>query len=230
MYIAPSARAHPIYLPSEVAAERSMKLKSLWAKFIGLAISMIGVTASQAAALSVHVTDAAGWPSVDAVVYVEPVGGQTLPKQLRSAQIEQSARKFLPSVTVIQTGSTVSFPNHDSVRHHVYSFSSPKIFELKLYSGAGGEPVLFDKPGTVVVGCNIHDQMAAYIHIVDTPYFGKTGTDGKVTIENIHSGKYQVKVWHANMQASTAIPAQAITIGNADLTLPILLTFKTEKK
>ena len=207
-----------------------MKLKSTRARIFGLASLSIWATTSVAGSLSVNVTDAAGWPSTDAVVYVEPSGGQSLPKQLRSAQIEQSARKFLPAVTVIQTGSTVSFPNHDSVRHHVYSFSSPKVFELKLYSGAGGEPVLFDKPGTVVVGCNIHDQMAAYIQIVDTPYFGKTGADGKVVIDNIHPGKYQVKVWHPAISASTTIPSQAITMGNADLVLPILLTFKTEKK
>jgi plastocyanin len=207
-----------------------MKLKSTVATIALLASLSVWSAAVTAASLSLHVTDAAGWPSSDAVVYLEAANGQTLPKQLRSVQIEQSARKFVPAVTVIQTGTMISFPNHDSVRHHVYSFSTPKIFELKLYSGAGGDPILFDKPGTVVVGCNIHDQMAAFIHIVDTPYFGKTDASGKLVLDNIHPGKYQVKVWHSTIPASMAIPAQAITIGNVDLALPILLTFKTEKK
>ena len=185
---------------------------------------------SDAASLTVQVTDAAGWPSVDAVVYAEAANGQSLPKQLRGVQIEQSGRKFLPSVTVIQTGTAVSFPNHDSVRHHVYSFSAPKVFELKLYSGAGGDPIVFDKPGSVVVGCNIHDQMAAFIHIVDTPYFGKTDATGKLVIDNIQAGKYQVKVWHSAMPGTMPITGHAITVANADMSLPILLTYKTEKK
>lgn len=183
-----------------------------------------------AASLTVHVTDVTGVPSVDAVVYAEAANGQTLPKQLHGVQIEQKARKFLPAVTVIQTGTAVSFPNHDSVRHHVYSFSAPKVFELKLYSGAGGEPIIFDKAGTVVVGCNIHDQMAAFIQVVDTPYFGKTDATGKVTIDNIQPGKYHLKVWHPALPATMTIPEQPVTIANADVMLPILLTFKTEKK
>lgn len=186
-------------------------------------------TAASAASLTLHVSDVTGRPAIDAVVYAEPVSGQVLPKQLRSVQIEQKARKFLPAVTVIQTGTAVSFPNHDSVRHHVYSFSAPKVFELKLYSGAGGDPIIFDKVGSVIVGCNIHDQMAAFIHIVDTPYFGKTDATGKLTIDNMQPGKYQVKLWHPAVPATMVIPGQPVTLANADVTLPILLTFKTEK-
>ena len=187
-------------------------------------------TTASAIALTVQISDVTGMPAVDAVVYAEAASGQVLPKQLHSVQIEQRARKFSPTVTVIQTVTAISFPNHDSVRHQVYSFSAPKIFELKLYSGAGGDPIIFDKPGTVVVGCNIHDQMAAFIQIVDTPYFGKTDATGKVTIENVQPGKYQLKVWHPALPATMAIPEQPVTIATKDITLPILLTFKTEKK
>jgi plastocyanin len=201
----------------------SAPLLSLFAVLCGLHTSV------SAASLTLNVSDVTGRPAIDAVVYAEPASGQALPKQLRSVQIEQKARKFLPTVTVIQSGTAVSFPNHDSVRHHVYSFSSPKVFELKLYSGAGGDPIIFDKVGTVVVGCNIHDQMAAFIQIVDTPYFGKTDASGKVTIDNMLPGKYQVKVWHPAVPATMVIPGQPVTLANADITLPILLTFKIEK-
>ena len=187
-------------------------------------------TFATAASVTLQVTDASGLPTLDAVVYAESANGQALPKQLHGAQIEQKARKFLPAVTVIQTGSAISFPNHDSVRHHVYSFSAPKVFELKLYSGAGGDPITFDKAGTVVVGCNIHDQMTAFIQVVDTPYFAKTDATGKATIENMPPGKYQLKVWHPALPATMTIPGQPLTIANADITLPILLTFKAEKK
>ena len=203
----------------------------LSASFFSLAVTLcVAHTDALAASLHLNVTDVTGTPSIDTVVYAEAANGQALPKQLHSVQIEQKSRKFLPAVTVIQTGTAVSFPNHDSVRHQVYSFSAPKTFELKLYSGAGGDPIIFDKPGTVVVGCNIHDQMAAFIQVVDTPYFGKTDATGKVTIDNMLPGKYQLKFWHPAMPATMAVQVQPVAIPNSDMTLPILLTFKTEKK
>lgn len=141
--------------------------------------------AGNAAPVTVRVTDSTGQPLPDAVVYAEPAGGQSLPKQLKPAEIEQRKRAFLPLVTVVQTGTSISFPNNDSVRHHVYSFSPPKTFELKLYSGVPAMPVVFDKPGTVVIGCNIHDRMTAYIHVVPTPHFAKTDAAGLARIEGM---------------------------------------------
>ena len=92
------------------------------------------------------------------------------------------------------------------------------MFELKLYSGAGGEPLLFDKPGTVVIGCNIHDQMSAYIQVVDTPYFAKTDTSGKAVIDNLPSGKYNLKVWYRTLPPGAAVPEQPITFAGIDAT------------
>lgn len=175
-------------------------------------------TGAHAGNLTVQVTDATGQPVVDAVIYAEAAGGQTMPKALRSAVIEQKARKFAPVVSVVQTGTEISFPNNDTVRHHVYSFSTPKVFELKLYSGTPGSPILFDKPGTVVVGCNIHDQMLAYIHIVDTPYFGRTDAAGKVQIDAVATGKYNLKYWHYKTPATGQIQAQSLTMTAADMT------------
>ncbi len=207
-----------------------MKSTSLFAARVLLLLATCLGTSAEAASLHLQIVDATGSPSTEAVAFLEPASGQTLPKQQHSVQIEQRGRKFSPLVTVIQTGTAVSFPNRDSVRHQVYSFSSPKIFELKLYSGTGGDPVVFDKPGTVVIGCNIHDQMAAFIQVVDTPYFAKSDASGKVSIDNIQPGKYQLKIWHPNIPASITMPVQPVTIGNSDVALPILLTFKTEKK
>ena len=167
--------------------------------------------------LSVTVTDAAGLPVPDAIVYVEAAAGQVLPKIAKAAQIEQKARKFQPLVTVVQTGSQVSFPNNDTVRHHVYSFSGPKTFELKLYSGTPSEPIQFDKPGTVVVGCNIHDQMTAHIRIVDTPYFARTDSSGRARIEGLPAGKYIVKNWFYKTPEDAQILAQALTVSSIDI-------------
>jgi plastocyanin len=114
----------------------------------------------------------------------------------REAQVEQLDKTFVPLVTVVQTGTQVQFPNRDPIRHHVYSFSPPKTFELKLYSGTPAAPVLFDKPGEVVLGCNIHDNMIAYVLVVDTPHFAKTNKEGKAKIDGLPAGDYDVRLWH----------------------------------
>ena len=88
-----------------------------------------------------------------------------------------------PQLVVIQTGSAVQFPNFDTIRHHVYSFSAIKPFEIKLYSGRPSAPVVFDRPAPPPLGCNIHDSMVGYIHVVDTPYFGVSNAQGKVELE-----------------------------------------------
>jgi plastocyanin len=174
---------------------------------------------------NVTVTDADAKAVSDAVVYAEAAGGQTLPKLLKPAAIEQKNREFWPLVTVIQTGSTIAFPNHDKLRHQVYSFSPAKVFELKLYSGNSAPPprVLFDKVGTVVVGCNIHDEMIAYVQVVNTPYFGKTDAAGNVRLDNLPDGKYVLKTWHYAMPSGVNAPEQQLIVQGANANLAIKL-------
>lgn len=164
-----------------------------------------------AAELSVSVADISGAPIINAVVYAEPVG-KPVTKLNSQVAIEQKNKTFIPLVTVVQTGTNINFPNRDLVRHHVYSFSPAKTFELKLYSGVPANPVLFDMPGTVVLGCNIHDTMLAYIHIVDTPYFAKTDHTGKAKLNELPAGQYIVKVWHYATVKENMITEQATAI------------------
>jgi plastocyanin len=152
-----------------------------------------------AAEIIATVTDAKGHALSDAVVYLE--GHQTAAlSNVAKADIAQKSKQFNPLVTVIQTGSSIDFPNQDSVRHHVYSFSPAKKFELKLYSGVPASPVVFDKAGTVVLGCNIHDTMLAFVYIVDTPFFAKTDKSGQIKLSNIPEGSYTLKAWHYALQ------------------------------
>jgi hypothetical protein len=116
--------------------------------------------------------------------------------------LDQIDKEFVPYVKAVRAGSYVQFPNRDNIRHHVYSFSPAKRFELPLYIGTPVEPVLFDKPGLVRLGCNIHDWMIGYIYVADTPYFGKTGGDGRVALEGLPAGRYLVRVWHPRMQGA----------------------------
>jgi plastocyanin len=182
-----------------------------------------------AASIDIDVRDMHGNALVDAAVYVESLAGAS-PTRSKTAEIEQKNRKFMPLMTVIQVGSEIAFPNNDTVRHHVYSFSPAKPFELKLYSGTPGSTVLFDKPGTVVIGCNIHDRMVAYIQIVNTPYFGKTNDSGKVRIADLPIGKYKLKAWHPQVLAGATMPESEITIARQDIAVSIAMNPGTDSK
>ena len=172
--------------------------------------------ASHAAPLTVSVSDSDGKPLAQAVVYVMVRGAKTLADPGTGAQIGQRDRQFTPQVSVVQTGTAVNFPNFDTVRHHVYSFSAIQKFELKLYAGTPAAPVLFDKPGTAVLGCNIHDRMSAWVHVVDTPLFTKTDASGKATLE-VPAGDHMLRTWHY-LQPEPALPVEQAFHMNAAAT------------
>ena len=168
----------------------------------GLLAATVGGAAS-AAAVSGSVADAAGAPVADAVIYAVPTGARP-PSPPRPAIMDQINKEYVPLVVPIQVGTLVSFPNKDNIRHHVYSFSPTKPFELKLYSGTPSKPVIFEKPGAVVLGCNIHDWMVGYIYVVDTPFFAKTDKSGTAKLEGLPAGDYQVHAWHPWMKTEPA--------------------------
>lgn len=152
-----------------------------------------------AGTVEIRVQDPRGSVVRDAVVYAVPEG-RALPLARKTAVMDQKNRMFIPHVLAVQTGTAVRFPNSDDIRHHVYSFSPAKPFQLPLYKGTPANPVLFDRAGVVTLGCNIHDQMSAFIVIVDTPYFERTGGDGRATLRDVEPGKYVVHVWYPEMR------------------------------
>lgn len=148
---------------------------------------------AQAADVTVTVTNGEGKPAADAVVaFYDGKTAEVNPNA--TGKIVQKNKLFNPKVTVVQTGTSINFPNEDSVRHHVYSFSPAKKFELKLYSGVPTKPLLFDQAGVVTLGCNIHDSMVGYIYVVDTPFFAKTDETGKATLK-LNDGQYNYQAW-----------------------------------
>jgi len=146
------------------------------------------------------VTDGKGGPVEDAVAALKADSQAETAANAKNVQIIQKDKEFIPRVTIIQSGTSIEFPNRDTVQHHVYSFSQPKHFDIPLYRDTTPKPVLFDKPGVVVLGCNIHDWMKAYIYVTDTPYFSKSGPDGIIKISNIHEGKYKLAFWHPRLK------------------------------
>jgi plastocyanin len=171
-----------------------------------------GFPCAHAAAVSVAVADRGGAPVEDAAVYLEPLDAKAPSLKSRVVEIEQKDRKFSQLVTVIQLGQGILFPNRDSVRHHVYSLSQAKLFELKLYAGVPTSPVVFEKAGSVVVGCNIHDKMVSYIHVVDTPWFGKSDAAGRARLDGLPDGRYRLKVWHYGLANPDVAAEQVITV------------------
>ncbi|SAK84459.1 hypothetical protein AWB79_05775 [Caballeronia hypogeia] len=181
-----------------------------------LAACALGATLVHAASVRVQVVDQAGAPVPDAIVYALPVNGKIAAAKPAGAVIDQIKRRFVPMVSVVQTGASVTFPNKDNIEHDVYSFSPPKRFELNLYHGIPANPVVFDKPGLVVMGCNIHDAMVAYLLIVDTPWFAKTDAHGAATIGNVPADSYKVIVWHFRQSDPNAQPEQKVSALAAD--------------
>lgn len=155
---------------------------------------------ARAETLTAKMSDAAGAPLADAVIFAKPLSGPVPGAKPPGARIDQVNKEFLPLVSVVQAGTAITFPNKDNIRHHVYSFSAPKVFDLKLYSGVPASPVLFDKPGVVVLGCNIHDWMVGYLLVVDTPYFAKSDARGEAQIDGLPPGDYEVSAWHPRLQ------------------------------
>jgi len=153
------------------------------------------IAQAQNAEIAATVTDERGKPVADAVVIAVPSDGNLRLPRAREEVVDQVDKEFLPKVQAVLVGTPITFPNRDSVRHQVYSFSPAKHFELPLYSGTP-QAVVFDKPGVVVLGCNIHDWMVGYVYVSESPYFAKTDSQGRAVLSDLPPRSYVVRVWH----------------------------------
>jgi len=164
-------------------------------------LSALG-TPARAFELSTSVLDRDGEPVSHVVVYAVPDGAAAATARPAPgvAAMGQRDSAFVPHILTVETGTLVEFPNTDKVSHHVYSFSPAKSFELPLYKGNVHEPLKFDRPGVVTLGCNIHDGMLGYILVVETPYFALTDEHGRARLEDLPSGNYTVQVWTPRMR------------------------------
>ena len=190
-------------------------------------LAAIGAAAPAAAAtLEVSVLDERGRPIENVAIYATaPPGvgehgatGAALAAAAdeRTAVMDQQNLQFAPHVLVVQSGTEVAFPNSDSVSHHVYSFSEAKTFELPLYKGEVYAPVVFDRPGIVVVGCNIHDGMLGYVVVVDTPHFALTNAAGVAHVEGLPAGEYTIAAWTPRVRPAGLPPGMRVVVAGTD--------------
>ncbi len=180
------------------------------------------------ASVQVEVHDRAGKAISGAVVFLESSEAKRAAQPLQGVEMAQEKKQFVPGMLVVTTGTEVHFPNRDAVRHHVYSFSPAKKFELKLYQGTPANPVRFDQAGVVVLGCNIHDQMVGWILVVDTPYFAQSGASGQppgqALLADVPAGSYQLRTWHPGMAVGAAALSQPLVVGANGATASVGLT------
>ena len=169
--------------------------------------------------VTVSVRTSQGRPAPEAVVTIAAPHSGPIRFPWTYAVAQQNLQ-FDPFVLIVPVGADVAFPNKDKVRHHVYSFSPTKTFELKLYGQDQTRLVRFDKAGVVPLGCNIHDNMVAFVCVVDSPYFAKTADSGAASL-NLPAGRYRLRAWHPN--ATGAIPPQEITVAAAPLNIPLAI-------
>ena len=176
--------------------------------------------------VEVHAQGSDGKPLAETVVFLESAAAKAAVKPEGGTEIPQAKRQFTRRVTVVTVGSEIAFPNQDTVRHQVYSFSATKTFELKLYAGKPANPVLFDKVGIAVLGCNIHDNMLAWVVVVDTPYHAITDAHGALRLDNVPPGSYRLRSWHPALPpgAPAFDEALVVTAGGATprLRLPVV--------
>jgi plastocyanin len=170
-----------------------------------------------AGGLTIRVVDAAGHPVQDAVVTLKPANGAVLRPRIEGPyRVTQQATQFHPFVSVVPAGATVAFPNFDPFRHHVYSFSAAKRFELKLFARDQTRSVTFDQPGVVAIGCNIHDSMSAYIFVTDTVWTTRSPANGTVRFGDTPGGPFTLQVWHPFLRAPGGVLTRSYMASGAD--------------
>lgn len=161
----------------------------------------------------------------DMVVYLEPLEGQTLDKSSKKVVVGQQGKSFSPYISVSQTGSKVNFVNQDDITHHIYSAGSDNKFSFKIRAGQTNASTQFNHTSEVAMGCNIHDWMSGYLLVVNTPYFDKTDENGQASFNVAKHGKYNVVVWHPQMQT-----ANNRMMMEKDITYNDILSFTLKNK
>jgi plastocyanin len=204
-----------------------------WGQMFCALAALIGIAGNSRAGAGefiAQVDDDNGHPAADAVVALMPAdpavlatAAPSLWEPWQKGVIDQRDETFLPYVEIVARGGAVVFHNNDTPHHHVYSFSPIKSFEFVLAPGESSAPVLFDKPGIAAIGCNIHDQMIAYVYVTETPWVMRTDKTGRARIEGVPSGVFTAQFWHPLLKPGRPVPSQAVTISDTPATLAATL-------
>jgi len=161
--------------------------------------ALVAATLSQVAPAPIDlsgVVEAGGNPVADAIVWIDASGPRRSGKA-SEAVLNQRDVQFAPRVLAVQVGTRVRFPNSDRVFHNVFSYHDGTRFDLGLYPVGAVKEVPFDRPGLSRIFCNIHPQMAAYLMVLETPFFAVSDRNGRFTIADVPPGIHRYHAWRA---------------------------------
>ncbi|OYX49965.1 MAG: hypothetical protein B7Y90_05545 [Alphaproteobacteria bacterium 32-64-14] len=190
---------------------------------LSAATSLLFAAQAFAGELVIRVTTPDGKPLPDAVVLIAARPGDPKPAPADGLRMAQTSKQFAPFVLIAPVGSTVEFPNLDKFRHHVYSFSKGNKFELELYGREEKRVITFKTAGVAALGCNIHDQMVAFIRVVDTPWAAKSGPDGVARLTVAPEGSRPLEVWHPYATAKDQTITQTLSVSAGTTTVTVVL-------
>ena len=169
------------------------------------------------AKMTVTVLDKSATPLSNVVVELEPDASvNTSVMEPKVATIKQVDQQFVPHILVLEKGTTVTFPDTDTVRHHVYSFSPAKTFEIRIHKQDIQRNILFEQAGIVELGCNIHDWMLGYLYIAESALFAQTNEKGEVEFADLPYGNYTIKVWHPRIDEQDVGSAEKVNYSADD--------------
>lgn len=161
------------------------------------------------------VSDSSG-PVASAAVWLEG-GSKAEPVH---ASIVQKGKKFTPHILVVPVGSSVDFPNRDDIFHNVFAEYNAKKFDLGMFPKGQSKQVVFDKPGTVSVLCNVHSEMSAYIVVVESGRFAVTDRAGRFSLAGVNPGKYKARAWHETRRTGV----REITVGSSNESVQLTIS------
>lgn len=200
---------------------------SIVARLTAIVTLGFSVSAANAGDLSIVVKDDDGAPLEHAVVQLTPkFDFSAPPTQMANAEMRQRNTLFEPFVLPVRVGTSVSFPNLDEARHHVYSFSRAKPFELRLYGKDESNSITFDNTGVVALGCNIHDNMLAYILVTDAPIYVTTGESGMAAFTDLENGVYDISIWHPGQKNRDSNESWSVEVTDAKVTQDVQIELR----
>lgn len=180
-------------------------------------VLLFAAAEARASTLEITIKDRDGEPVVGAAVFWRPPAGKERVASAGTTSVmDQVDTRFVPHILIVQAGTSVEFPNSDTVAHHVYSFSHPNQFKLPIYKGDAHPPVTFSDSGIVILGCNIHDNMLGYILVVDSASFGKTDAQGKLHMETGLDGG-DIVIWSPRFRDSEDVMVRSLSDGDTQI-------------
>jgi plastocyanin len=143
----------------------------------------------------------------DVVLYLASRDGAEHPPSDAAVTMDQRGLVFLPHVLPVQRGTTVTFLNNDNDQHNVYFLFDETGETLDIGTWGPGVSVdhRFEEPGEVIVLCKLHLEMAAYILVVDGPWFTRArlddaGAKAAFALEGVPPGAYELRAWHKKLK------------------------------